>query len=81
METMLKVKGMHCTGCERTITNALLKLKGVKSVKVSYVNEMASVEHNDKLSSFAIIKAIEEAGYEASIVPSASPRKKLFGLF
>jgi len=78
---MLKIKGMHCTGCERTIKNALLKLKGVKGVKVSYADERASVEHDDKISSSVIIKAIEEAGYEASVAPPTPPRKKLFGLF
>jgi sulfite exporter TauE/SafE/copper chaperone CopZ len=61
----LQIKGMHCTGCEETIENAVGRLPGVQKVKADYVKQTVDVEFNGKLIGDAGIRlAIEEKGYE-----------------
>ena len=61
----LKIKGMHCTGCEETIENAVGRLPGVQNVKADYVKQTVDVEFDGKLIADAGIRAaIEEKGYE-----------------
>jgi sulfite exporter TauE/SafE/copper chaperone CopZ len=61
----LRIKGMHCTGCEETIENALCRLPGVQSVKADYVRRTVDVEFDGELIADAKIRAaIEEKGYE-----------------
>ena len=61
----LRIKGMHCTGCEETIENALCSLPGVQRVKADYVKRTVDVEFDGELIADAGIRAaIEEKGYE-----------------
>lgn len=63
--THLKIKGMHCTGCEETIENAVGRLPGVRKVKADYVKRTVDVEFDGKLiEGSGICQAIEEKGYE-----------------
>ncbi len=41
----LSVKGMHCSGCEQIIEDAVLSLHGVIIAKASYVEETVSIEY------------------------------------
>jgi copper chaperone CopZ len=82
METMIDVKGMHCKGCERTISNALMKTAGVNGAKVSYVDERAVVEFNEKdTNAKTIVSVIKEAGYDANVAEPKTARKRFLGLF
>ncbi|WP_090829397.1 sulfite exporter TauE/SafE family protein [Nitrosovibrio tenuis] len=61
----LKIKGMHCTGCEETIENAVGCLPGVKKVKADYAKRTVDVEFDGKLIGDSGIRhTIEEKGYE-----------------
>src|SRR5512134_498499 len=40
----LRIKGMHCTGCEDTIERAAAALPGVDKVRADYVKQMVAVE-------------------------------------
>ena len=61
----LRIKGMHCTGCEGTIENTLCSLPGVQRAKADYVTRTVDVEFDGKLIGDAGIRAaIEEKGYE-----------------
>ena len=63
--THLKIKGMHCTGCEETIENAIGRLPGVQKVKADYVKQTVDVEFNGKLIGEAGIRlAVEGKGYQ-----------------
>lgn len=81
----LRIKGMHCTGCEETIENALCRLPGVQSVKADYVRRTVDVEFDGELIADAKIRAaIEEKGYEfdsASASEGARLRKASIFLF
>jgi copper chaperone len=62
----VKVEGMTCQGCVRSVTNVLTGLAGVKSAAVSLERGEADVSFDPSQASLAAIKAaIRDAGYEA----------------
>jgi copper chaperone len=64
--TVLKVDGMTCGGCVRSVTNVLKTLPGVADAVVSLEKSEAKVTFDPaRTSPAAFRKAIEEAGYEA----------------
>lgn len=63
---VLKIKGMHCDGCAKRIEKILNSKDEIKSVKVDLSSKTAEVEYNN-LAIEAIIKLIENAGFEAKI--------------
>lgn len=64
MKVSLKVSGMTCANCARTIELTLKKLHGVSDVKVSFELGRVWVEFNEELLSLENIKeAIESLGY------------------
>jgi len=67
METaVLKVNGMTCGGCVRSVTNVLKALPGVADADVSLEKSQAKVTFDPtRTSPGALRKAIEDAGYEA----------------
>lgn len=66
-QTTLKIKGMSCEHCVKTITKTLKGLKGVKKASVNLEKELAEVTYNpDKISVDDLTKAVIDAGYEAS---------------
>lgn len=63
--THLKVKGMHCAGCEETIENAVSRLPGVQKIRADYVKQTVDVEFESKsIGEVGIRRAIEEKGYQ-----------------
>ncbi|MEO8767327.1 MAG: heavy metal-associated domain-containing protein [Nitrosospira sp.] len=68
--THLKVKGMHCTGCEEIIENAVGHLPGVQKVNADYVKQTVDVEFDNKSTrESGIRRVIEEKGYEFESAP------------
>jgi len=64
-KTELKIAGMNCATCAKTIEKSVSQLKGVDSVRANLGNETATVEYNPaKLSLTDIEKAVREAGYD-----------------
>jgi copper chaperone len=62
---VLKVIGMHCGGCVRSVTNAIKRVAGVKEAEVSLEKETASVEFDAEVTNLSEIRtAVEEAGYK-----------------
>ncbi|HEX9451529.1 MAG TPA: heavy metal-associated domain-containing protein [Burkholderiales bacterium] len=63
--TVLKVDGMTCGGCVRSVTNVLKALPGVTDAQVSLEKSEAKVTFDPAMASPAAMrKAIGEAGYE-----------------
>ena len=61
----LKIGGMTCATCVRTIENALKSLDGVAEVTVNLGVEKAYVTYNPRIATIDEMKrAIEEAGYQ-----------------
>ena len=67
METRLKVEGMSCEGCVEAVTQALQKISGVQKVEVTLNPGAARVEHEAGVTPEQLIRAVQEAGYQASI--------------
>ena len=63
----IKVSGMTCGGCERSIQNALTSRQGVASAKADRNAGVVSVEYDPALIQVqALEKAIAEAGFKVA---------------
>jgi copper chaperone len=65
METVVKVGGMKCGGCVKSVTGVLSELPDVRKVEVSLEQNEARVEHGAGCSLNAIRAVIEDAGFDA----------------
>ena len=67
METVeLKVEGMDCEGCVKSVTRMLSGVPGVQQVEVSLAQARAKVTYDPvKADVPAMKKAVERAGYKA----------------
>ncbi|HEX8989322.1 MAG TPA: cation transporter [Rhodocyclaceae bacterium] len=68
METIvLKVSGMSCGGCVKSVTNVLQELPGVAKAEVSLEKGEARVEFEPgKVTRDTMAQAIADAGFEAA---------------
>ena len=57
-----KVKGMHCSSCEKLLQMDIGDIEGVKSVKADWKKGTVEVD-GDKIDAGAVKKAITAAGY------------------
>lgn len=61
---VLKIEGMHCSGCSARLERVLNGIEGVRA-KVSLEDKNASVEYDtQKVTHNQICEAIEDAGFE-----------------
>ena len=64
--TTLKVEGMSCGGCVKSVTNVLAALHGVANADVSLENKNARVEYEPgRVTREDMKRAIVDAGFEA----------------
>jgi Cu+-exporting ATPase len=70
-EVRFAVKGIHCQGCVNSIESSVGRVAGVRSVDVSLEGESARVRCSVETPMDAIVAAIGEAGYKATVVPAA----------
>ncbi|MCS6869562.1 MAG: cation transporter [Thermus sp.] len=61
----LKVEGMTCNHCAMAVKKALLRTPGVERAEVSLERGEALVE--GKADPMALVRAVEEEGYRASL--------------
>ena len=63
----IKVSGMTCGGCERSVQNALTSRKGVTAAKADRNAGLVSIEFDPSLIQRpALEKAIAEAGFKVA---------------
>lgn len=61
----LKVSGMHCSGCEKRVKNALESIKEIKKVNASYLNQNVEITFKKNTVSLDKIKEIiEDLGFK-----------------
>ena len=59
------ITGMHCSGCVRTVTNALKRVAGVREADVSLQEKSATVLFDAGYTTIEDLQqAIRESGYE-----------------
>lgn len=64
--TELKIEGMSCMHCVKSVTEALSQVPGVTDVQeVSLEKETATV--NGSPDAQALVAAVQEAGYQAEV--------------
>ena len=63
-ETILKVKGMVCNGCENRIKNALENMEGIENVVANHNTGIVTVTSNNDVSEDNMKEKIEDIGFE-----------------
>ncbi|MBI4196018.1 MAG: mercury(II) reductase [Betaproteobacteria bacterium] len=61
----IRVTGMTCDHCTRTVEKTLSAVPGVTAAQVSYADGVARVETRDGVSESALVKAVAGKGYGA----------------
>lgn len=65
----ISITGMHCASCAGIIERAVNKIGGVNSVNVNFAAEKANITFDENKTSVDLLtKAIEKAGYGASLI-------------
>ncbi|WP_029451246.1 heavy metal translocating P-type ATPase [Clostridium algidicarnis] len=77
MNQKFNVTGMTCSSCSANVEKAVRKLSGVDTVNVNLLSNSMTVDYKDAdIDSTTIIKAIQDAGYDASIFVRGSSYSK-----
>lgn len=72
--TTLKLRGMSCASCARSIEEAISSVPGVSEGIVNYGAELATVEYDPRKTNIATIQsAVNEAGYSALPLSEQNP--------
>ena len=65
----IRINGMHCEGCAKTISDELKKAPGVSRAEITYVKKLGAVTLNPaKTSAAKVTKTIQGLGYEAAVL-------------
>lgn len=68
MKKEIKVQGMSCGHCVKSVTEIISEIKGVTSVEVSLANASASLEFNeDEVSVEEILDTVNDTHFKASL--------------
>lgn len=73
---VLDVQGLSCASCVGRAEKALLKVDGVQHAVVNLATNQAHISANQSVVSHTLIKAIERAGYGATLVSKDKPQEK-----
>ena len=63
-ETILKVKGMVCNGCENRIKNALENMEGIEKVVADHTSGIVTDTANNYVSEDKMKEKVEDIGFE-----------------
>lgn len=76
MDKKFDVTGMTCSACSSHVEKSVCKLVGEGNVSVSLLTNSMQVSYDEsKISESEIIKAVEDAGYGASVAGSTAVKK------
>ena len=65
LTTILRIQGMHCAACVGRTEKALLSVPGVEQAYVNLATEKATVTHHSNVKLADLIRAVENAGFQA----------------
>lgn len=70
----LDISGMTCASCVRRVERALAKVDGVTQARVNLATEAAEVSVRGTVAADVLLRAVHDAGYEATVaVPGVDP--------
>ncbi|KAE9324324.1 Copper-transporting ATPase [Phytophthora fragariae] len=76
VKVTLLIGGMACNSCANTVEGTLRCTEGVVSASVSFATEKAVVQFDrDVVSVEALVKTVDDVGYEASCTPADEQSK------
>jgi len=64
--TKLKIEGMSCGHCVKSVTQALTNTPGVVSASVDLARGVAEIQHDGTVNESVLIAAVQEEGYAAT---------------
>ncbi|MFX4153689.1 heavy metal translocating P-type ATPase [Aliarcobacter butzleri] len=71
------IKGMTCSACSTAVDRNVKKLEGINEVNVNLLNNSMIVKYDENvLNNEAIIKKVQDAGYEAFLVGNGKKTQK-----
>ena len=72
----LKIKGMHCSSCEKIIKNELLSINGIKDILIDIKTDSGRLTVvNNNVTDDQIINAIKNVGYDGTILNPLNKKK------
>lgn len=63
-ETIIKVEGMVCNGCENRVKNALKNINGVENVVADHTTGIVTVTSKNEVEENVMKEKIEDIGFE-----------------
>ena len=63
-ETIIKVEGMVCNGCENRVQNALKNIDGVENVVADHTTGTVTVTSKNEVAENVMKEKIEDIGFE-----------------
>ena len=60
---VIRVNGMHCSGCENRIKNILSDIEGVEEVKANYKDGIVTINANESIDISTLNEKIEDLGF------------------
>lgn len=63
-KTILKVEGMSCEHCVKSVTSAVIDLPGVQGIDVSLENKTVQITHDGSTTVQTFKEEIEDQGYD-----------------
>ena len=77
MKQKFNITGMSCSACSAAVERSVGKLPGIKAVEVSLLTNSMNAEYDEAvLNENQIIRAVEGAGYGASVYGKRAETKK-----
>ena len=64
MKKIIKVKGMHCTGCENRLKNALITIPNVTKVDASFKKGEVTITSKEEIADEILFAKITDLGFE-----------------
>lgn len=62
----IKIEGMSCDGCVKSVTRALTAVPGVSKAEVSLARAEATVAFEpEQVAKPALVQAVQDAGFDA----------------
>src|SRR3989344_8568927 len=74
-ELKLRIIGMRCLSCEKLLKKAILTLPYISDVKISFTNEIATLNCTKESNLHEIIYIIQQAGYDATLFNGTLPKE------
>lgn len=63
-ETIIKVEGMVCEGCENRVQNALKAIEGIENVVANHTNGTVTINSKEEVTEASMKEKIEDIGFE-----------------